>query len=197
MKQSGKRARSLWAGASGFSLVETVLALAVIAVTFIGLIGLLGLGVVNDQASSQQTVANNIAASILGDLRSTPTFSSTGKSTRYGLLLPTSNPGTATAPLSGVSPSYYLYFDNSANWLPLAPSTPTAYTSVQTAVPAGSAFMAAIYLSRVGTYGATSTQSNDVARVVVLWPALTSAQVSAGTPPPAGTVDVISQFLIH
>jgi prepilin-type N-terminal cleavage/methylation domain-containing protein len=199
MNKVGERARGLGAGASGFSLIETVIAIAVIAVTFVGLIGLLGLGVVNDRTSSQQTVANNIAASILADLRSTPTYSTTGKSTRYGLTLPTANPGTTAAPFSGVSPSYYLYFDNSANWLPLSPSTPTAYTTLQSTVPSGAAFMAAVYLAQIGTVGTTtppSLQSNDMARVVVSWPPLKSAQVTAGIAP-AGSVDVISQFLIH
>jgi type II secretory pathway pseudopilin PulG len=197
---SGKRMFRLRSrpGAGGFSLIEVVIAISVVAVTFIGLLGLLGLGVVNDQTSSQQTVANNIAASIFADLRSTPAYASPFKSTRYGLTLPTSNPGTSTAPFSGVSPSYYLYFDNSANWLPLA--GPTAYTSAQSAVPTGAAFMTAVYLAQIGTAGPTATasltQSNDMARVVVSWPAPTSAQVTAGQPP-AGSVEVISQFLIH
>jgi prepilin-type N-terminal cleavage/methylation domain-containing protein len=198
---SRKRAAGLRPYARGFSLIEVVIAIAVVAVTFIGLIGLLGLGLVNDQTSSQQTVANNIAASILADLRSTPAYATTPvKSTRYGLALPTSNPGTTAAPFSGVSPSYYLYFDNSANWLPLAPSTPTAYTSAQTSIPAGAAFMAAVYLAQIGTAGPTTTpsslQSNDMARIVVSWPPPTSAQITAGMAP-AGSVDVISQFLIH
>lgn len=186
-------------GAPGFSLIEVVIAIAVIGVTFIGIIGLLGLGVANDQISSQQTMANNIAASILADLRSTPPYSSTGKTTRFKLPLPTSIPsGNAAKPFSGVSPSYYLYFDNSANWLPIGSST--LYTSAQATVPTGAAFMASVYLARIGTVGPTTTpsslQSNDMARIVISWPALTLAQINANLAP-AGSVDVISQFLLH
>jgi type II secretory pathway pseudopilin PulG len=194
-------------GAPGFSLIEVVIAIAVIGVTFIGIIGLLGLGIANDQISSQQTMANNIAASILADLRSTPTYAGTPppsytataiKSTRFKLTLPTSNSGTTAAPFSGINPTYYLYFDNLANWLPIGSST--AYTSVQTTAPSGSAFMAAVYLAQIGSVGPTtkpqSLQINDMARIVIIWPALPSAQITAGSPP-AGSVDVISQFLLH
>jgi len=186
MNKIGKQVRRSRAVASGFSLVETVIAIAVIAVTFIGIIGLLGLGAANDQASSQQTVANNIASAILADLRSTPPFSTI--STRYGLTLPTS-PANATTPvsnsatpLSGLSASV-LYFDNSS-----------AFISLGGAVPSNAAYVANVYLTRIAFVGPTATtsltQSNDMARVVVSWPA-------KATTIPAGCVDVISQFLIH
>jgi len=54
MNSNRGHAQSLKACALGFSLLEVVIAIAVISVTFIGLIGLLGLGVVTDQTSSQQ-----------------------------------------------------------------------------------------------------------------------------------------------
>jgi prepilin-type N-terminal cleavage/methylation domain-containing protein len=180
MNNAGEQARGLGAGASGFSLIETVIAIAVIAVTFIGLIGLLGLGVVNDQTSSEQTVANNIAASILADLRSTPTYSTT--STRYKLTLPTSAPASSAAPLSGLTASV-LYFDNSPVFISLNPAS----------VPANAVYVANVYMTRIGSIGpAASLQSNDLARIVVSWPAKTAAGTA-----PAGSIDVISQFLIH
>jgi len=182
MNNARERARGLGADASGFSLIETVIAIAVIAVTFIGLIGLLGLGVANDQTSSQQTVANNIAASILADLRSTPVYAAT--SSRFGLTLPVS-PANATTPvstsakpLSGLTPTV-LYFDNTAIFISLGGS-----------VPANAAYVANVYLARIAYMGPTTIQSNDMARVVVSWPAKT-------TTTPVGSVDVISQFLIH
>jgi len=185
MNKVGERARGPGAGASGFSLIEVVIAIAVIAVTFIGLIGLLGLGVANDQTSSQQTVANNIAASILADLRSTPTYSTTGKSTQYGLTLPVTAPGSSATPLSGLTASV-LYFDNSPVFISLNPAS----------VPANAVYVANVYMTRIGTAGPTATasltQSNDMARIVVSWPAKTPAGTA-----PAGSVDVISQFLIH
>lgn len=198
MNQVRERARGLRAGASGFSLIEVVIAIAVIAVTFIGVIGLLGLGVANDQTSSEQTVANNIAASILADLRSTPAYSTVTTSTRYGLTLPT---GPAILPATPVSDAAsplttgagatisYLYFDNSASFLPLA--APKVYSGVQTPVPTGAIYVAVVYLTRIACVGPTSLpQSDDMVRVAVSWPAQT-------TTTPAGSVDVISQFFIH
>jgi hypothetical protein len=144
-------------------------------------------GVANEQVSSQQTVATNIAASILADLRSTPAYSTTGKSTRYGLTLPTIVPGNSAKPLSGLptSETPVLYFDNSATFI-----SPINATSV----PANAVFVANVYLTRIAVIGPTSTasllQSNDMARVVISWPART-------TTVPVGCVDVISQFLIH
>src|SRR5476651_2340715 len=137
VKQSlaAKRARN------GFSLIEMVLAIAVVAVTFIGIMGLLGTGLANDQASTQQTVATNLAAAILADLRSTPAYSSTGKSTRYGLTLPTTPANAATPfstsanPLSGVTPTV-LYFDNSPTFISLNPAT----------VPSNATYVANVYM---------------------------------------------------
>jgi len=186
MNKDRERARGLDSAALGFSLIETVIAIAVIAVTFIGLIGLLGLGVANDQTSTEQTAATNIASSILADLRSTPASSS--KSGRFGITLPTSIPGTSAAPFSGASPNYYIYFDNSSNWLPLG--GPALYTSPQSPIPSGAAYVANVYLAQLGTVGPTVSQCNDLTRVVVSWPAQTTAI-------PAGNVDVISQFVLH
>jgi type II secretory pathway pseudopilin PulG len=180
-----KQALRLRPGLKGFSLIEAAVAMAVVALTFTGLIGLLGIGVANDQASSQQTVATNIVASILADLRSTPAYSTTGKSTRYGLTLPTTGPGISAKPLSGLPPSGtpVLYFDNTATFISMNPAS----------VPANAVYVANVYMTRIAVIGPASTslsQSNDMARVLVSWPARTRTI-------PAGNVDVISQFLIH
>ena len=189
MNKFGRRKGGRGSKSSGFSLTEIVLALAVIAVAFIGLIGLLGLGVVNDQASLGQTVANNIAVSIVSDLRSTSgsvasgaTYSVAAKSPRFQLTMPTSDT-TSAAPLAGVTP-VILYFDNNATYL-----------QTGGAVPATAAYMAGVYLVQLshvgnGSGGAWTSQYNDMARVVVSWPAKT-------TTAPAGSVEIVSQFLIH
>jgi uncharacterized protein (TIGR02598 family) len=174
---SVKSTRRSKSQAQGFSLVEVVIALSVVAITFIGLIGLLGSGVVTEQTSTQQTVATNIAGAILADLRSTPLYSAA--STRYGLTLPTPVATMSLSPLSGVTPTT-LYFDNNSTYL-----------SSGATVPANAAFVAKVYLAGNGYIGVSpSIQSNDMVRVVVSWPAQT-------TTVPVGSVDVISQFLVH
>jgi uncharacterized protein (TIGR02598 family) len=167
MSKTGKGGLRSRAGISGFSLVEVVIAIAVIAVTFIGIIGLLGLGVASDQTSSEQTIATNIAASILADLRSTPDYSTT--SARYGLPLPTS----ATA-LSSVTPTV-LYFDDNQNVV---------------ATSAAAAYKAFVSLTRVVSIGTAPAQATDLARVVVVWPA-------QSTTTPVGNVDIITEFRVN
>ena len=179
MKISRRWTRKSRSRSWGFSLVEVVLALAVISFVFIGLVGLLGLGIANDQTSSEQTIANNIAASIVGDLRSTPASSSTGKSTRFGLPLPTTV-STSLTPMLGLTPSV-LYFDNTETFIsPINPGT----------VPANAAYVANVYLVCLLSTGAPFPQNNDMVRVVVSWPAQTKTV-------PAGSIDIISQFLVH
>lgn len=179
--------RSLTKSASGFSLIETVIALAVIALAFIGIIGLLGLGLANNQTSSQQTVATNIAASIVADLRSTPSYSTTGKSPRYSLPLPTTVAATPTMPLSGVS-RYYLYFDNAQNAL----GAPTV--GAPSSIPSGAVYVAYVSMTKLVQVGPTATssliQNTDMARIVVTWPA-------QGNTPATGNVDIITQFRIN
>jgi hypothetical protein len=59
--------RSLVCG--GFSMVEITLALGVAAFCLIAVMGMLPAGLKTQQASVQQTTANEIMATILGDLR--------------------------------------------------------------------------------------------------------------------------------
>ena len=197
MNRLGKRAPGLKPGANGFSLVEVVIALGIIAFTFITLTGLLGMGLANDQKSSQQTVATNIVTSIVTDLRSTPAYSTTGKTSRYGLALPTSAASSSTNPLSGVSPTY-LYFDDYQNAIGSPVST------LPSPAPAGAVYLATIYLTNLVSVGplavvpatssssssASLTQSTDMARVIVSWPAQTKTV-------PVGAVDVVTEFRIH
>jgi hypothetical protein len=180
----------------GFSLIEVVIAIAVVALTFIGIIGLLGVGAVNDQASSQGTIATNIAGSILADLRSTPgnipgaggIYSIATSSSRYGLPLPTTVTATPSTPIKGLTaPTLSVaYFDNAANFIsPLNPSS----------APAGAAYVARVYPALISSVGLGSgqvgtSQYNYMVRVVVSWPAQATAV-------PGGSIDVTSQFLVH
>lgn len=185
MIKFGTRLSRAISAAKGFSLVEMCVAIAVVAVTFMGIIALLGVGFTNVQTSSQQLVATNIAAAIISDLRSTPSYATTPvKSVRYSLALPTSTASSSTAPLSGITP-YYLYFDNMQNVLG-SPSTGPA-----SSVPSGAAYAACVYLTRISAIGSAPTTvesgDSDMARVVVYWPAQTTAV-------PAGNVEVVAQF---
>jgi hypothetical protein len=198
MKNSGNRA---WGRAKrGFSLVEVCMAIAVVAFTFITLIGLLALGVGNDQRSFQQTVATNIVASIVADLRSTPNFAysnaNPGVSTRYQITLPTppTTPNTSATPLAGVTP-VYLYFDVNQNAL----ETAGPLTTLPATAPSGAIYLATIYLASIVSVGPTAgttsptyllTQTTHMARVVVSWPAQTQGL-------PSGAVDVVTEFRLH
>ena len=95
---------------AGFSLVEITLALGVAALCLIVLLGLLAVGVKTQQASMQQTTANDITSMILGDLRADvrlpPGQASKEGDSGFGLhghWLAVSTPDT-------------LYFTNQAKW---------------------------------------------------------------------------------
>jgi prepilin-type N-terminal cleavage/methylation domain-containing protein len=166
--------------ADGFSLVELVIALAVISVTFIGIIGLLGLGLVNDENSSQQTGATNIADSIIADMRSTPSYSTSGKSPRFGITIPTTATTSPTPLASGTTGlvTSVLYFDSGSNFIQLGG-----------ALPGNAAYGAHVYAVEISPFS-DSSRASYLVRVVVLWPA-------AATTAPAGNLDVISQYRTH
>lgn len=181
-----KKYGGLKSASPGFSLIEVVIALAVVSVTFIGIIGLLGLGVASDQTANEQTVATMIASSIMSDLRGTPgnipgtggTYSILSKSTRFQVTMPTTDT-TGSTPLGGVTPTV-LYFDNSGG------------ATTSTASPT---FKASVYLVRTSHVGSDTgnvgqSQYTYLARVLVSWPAQTTTN-------PSGSVDIVSQFLIH
>jgi uncharacterized protein (TIGR02598 family) len=146
---------------AGFSLVEVTLALGVAAFCLIVLIGLLPAGLKTQQASAQQTIANEITSEILGDLRA-------------DIRLPpgqASHEGDSGFGLHGHWAQMYapdtLYFDQQGSWLQLNGSP-----------PAGATFRSKI------TYLFPPNASTSVANIVVSWP----AQVDPATVTPAGSV---------
>jgi prepilin-type N-terminal cleavage/methylation domain-containing protein len=160
--------------AAGFSLMEMAIAVAVVAVTFIGIIGLLGVGLQTGQASTQQTMATNIADSIIADLRSTPAFSanSTLKSVRFQLPLPipATTPYTYSgAPFAASNTSLVTstaYFDVAGNFIsPINPAT----------MPANAVYAAKVYDVPVVAVGpvppSALSQVMVMVRVAVSWPA--------------------------
>ena len=93
--------------ASGFSLVEVLLALGLCAICLLTLLGLLSVGIRSDRTTLQQSVAANIAGAAMADLRATPlsTPSYTPKqvlySPRFRFMLPASGTGIQTVYVSG------------------------------------------------------------------------------------------------
>ena len=78
--------------AAGFSLVEVTLALGVAAFCLIAVLGMLPVGLKTQQASVQQTIANNITSEIIGDLRAA--YSKAGSnSSQFGIELKKLPPG--------------------------------------------------------------------------------------------------------
>jgi len=149
--------------AAGFSLVEVALALGIAALCLIVLLGLLAVGVKTQQASLQQTTANDIMSMILGDLRA-------------DVRLPpgqASKEGTSGFGLHGhwlaVSQPDTIYFTNQAKM--------TGNLNATT-VPADAAFRAKI------TYLFPPNTSTSVATVIVSWP----APADPSTTIPAGSV---------
>src|SRR5437762_11602421 len=63
--------------ARAFSLVEIVLALGVAAFCLIAIFGLMPVGMQTNRNATSQTVATNITAAIVADLRTTPAAATT------------------------------------------------------------------------------------------------------------------------
>jgi len=185
------------ANSDGFSLVEIVIALSVVAFAFLSIVGLMGVGLVSDQNSTQQTEATNIAASIISDLQNTQNVPGTTTLTppRYGpttgLTLSNKTPPAtqAAAPLSGNNTSStILYFDDKGE---LTTKTSTTDPAI---------FYAKVISAQVVRLAsATNTNGNPVfvARVIVAWPAQALAGAKGVTQPPAGSVELVTQFQLH
>jgi uncharacterized protein (TIGR02598 family) len=62
---------------AAFSLVEVTLALGVAAFCLLAVLGLLPVGVQTNRNASSQTIASNIIATVVSDLRTTPAVAMT------------------------------------------------------------------------------------------------------------------------
>ena len=175
----------------GFSLVEIVIAISIVGLAFLAILGTLSVGVTNDQASSQQTVATNIAASIMADLRSTPgnvasngSYSPSTTSVRFLIPLPNTVTANSLAPLDGLAATV-MYFDISAAFIsPVNPGT----------VPANAVYVARVYPAMLGYVGLGPGQTNTsqytyLVRINVAWP--------AQAPVAVGNTDVVTQYITH
>ena len=147
--------------AAAFSLVEVTIALGVAAICLLPLVGLLPAGLKTQQASAQQTIANQIMTVLLSDLRA-------------DLRLPpgqASKEGDSGFGLHGHWAQMFapdtLWFNQQGQWLQLNGTAPAAAT-----------FRAKI------TYFRPPNISTSAANIVVSWP----AQANPATTTPAGSV---------
>jgi type II secretory pathway pseudopilin PulG len=160
----------------GFSLVEVTLALGIAAICLTVLLGLLPAGLKTQQASAQQTIANQIMTVLLSDLRADLRLppgqaSKEGGNGLCGQVIDGNGNGGSGFGLHGhwaqmCSPDT-LWFNQQGDWLQLNGNA-----------PAGATFRAKI------TFFRPPTTSTSVANIVVSWP----AQVDPATTTPAGSV---------
>ena len=144
---------------SAFSLVEVTLALGIASFCLVAVLGLLPTALKTQQASTGQTIANQVMTVILADLRA-------------DVRLP---PGQASKEnKSG--------FGLHGHWLSV--STPdTLYFTNQATIAAG-LDSTATFRAKI-TYLFPPVQSTSVARIIVSWP----AQVDPATSTPSGSIE--------
>ena len=149
---------------AGFSLVELTLALGIMAFCLLAVLGLLAAGVQTQQASIQQTTANEILSEAAADLRASvrypPGLASKLNSQQF----------TLKGHWAAVGTPDTLYYTNEGSQTGgLTPSTP----------PANAVFRLTL------TYLLPPTDTTSLANVKVTWP----AQVDPATGTPAGKVE--------
>ena len=156
---------------AGFSLVEVALAIGVAAFCLIAVLGLLPTSLKTQQASVEQTVANEVMTEILGDLRADVRLPP-GQASKEGI---------SGFGLHGHWAQVYapdtLYFTNEGKWTGTL-NNPTPDPTAD----AGAALRAKI------TYLFPPNASTSVAKIIVSWPPQVDP-TAPGAPMPAGFVD--------
>ena len=155
------RTPSIHGSARAFTLIEVTLALGVAGFCLLTLFGLLPIGLTSNQTSLEQTMAGNMAAAIVADLRcAQPAVSGTSTSPRFDIPIP-APPGTGATQTSGAT--IYLTAAGIASGTVSASGT---NASRYRATIAFSYPSSGQYPTTVGSRTATSV------RVLVTWPAL-------------------------
>jgi type II secretory pathway pseudopilin PulG len=152
-----------------FTLIEVTLALGVAGFCLVSIFGLLPIGINSNQVSLEQTVAGNIASSILSDLRSTP-VTAPATSSHYGIPLPTPGKSTSTMGPSTSPATIFLAADGSAGASGELVTSGSAISRYRVTI--GFAFPVP-QVPQVGQCAATAV------RVLVTWPALGSGPSGA------------------
>jgi type II secretory pathway pseudopilin PulG len=138
---------------AGFSLVEIVIALGVAAFALVAVMGMLPMGLKTQQASIQQTTANEVMAAILNDLRADvvlpPGQASKEQDSGFGL----------HGHWALVAVPDTLFFNNAGN------QTGSVAQGTFPTAPSDAVFRAKI------TYLFPPTATTSVANVTITWPA--------------------------
>jgi len=149
--------------AAGFSLVELTLALGVAAFCLLAILGMLPVSLKTQQASVQQTTANEIISEIAADLRAEVRLPPGQASKQFGLKGYWATVGTPD----------WLYFTNDGEQ--------SAGSVVnQSTVPTDAAFVA------IMNYRLPPSDTTSLTNIVVSWPA-SAVNPSTGTGTPAGS----------
>jgi type II secretory pathway pseudopilin PulG len=148
---------------AAFSLVEITLAMGVAAFCLIAVMGMLPAGLKIQQASIQQTTANQILSDAAADLRASVRYPP-GQANKLNSQQQTLKGNWATVG----TPDTLYYTNEGSQTGGLTPSTP----------PAAAAFRLTL------TYIRPPTDTTSLAHITVTWP----AQVDPATGVPAGSV---------
>ena len=154
-----------------FSLVEVVLALAILSFAFTTIASLLPIGLRSNQSTVQQSRAANLLSLLDSDLRNTYPGANLGNSQTFGLTLPyklvsgrvalKTTSDITTVPVTILSSAYTTGVSDNDAAVALS-NSPTPYQAsvIYTSVPA------------------TSTSGSSIqARLVISWPATSSSTV--------------------
>lgn len=144
---------------NAFSLVELTLALGVAGFCLLALLGLLPTGVRTNQASVQQTTANDVASQVVADLRAAARLPPGQMSKQFSLHPHNGGPWDPTPD--------WMYFSNDGKYL--------LNSNNQTTAPDNGAFRVDI------TYRFPPTDTTSLADITVSWPGAALNGVSSLT----------------
>lgn len=147
-----------------FSLVELTLALGIAAFCLIAVFGLMPVGVQTNRNATSQTVATNILASAVSDIRASPP--STHVSAIYQIKRTKTNKTTVC-------------FDGQGGFTTLT-------ATLETACPANYRYRLYVYITRNSI---NSQYLADYAYLKVTWPAAVAPTVT-----PSGSVETVASF---
>ena len=160
---------------AAFSLIEVTLALGIAAFCFIGVIGLIPVGVQTNRNATSQTVATNIMAAMVSDLRATS--KTKFGSAQFGITIPSDHSSGAD---SNCQPC-------SSCW---SAQTQTRYFDGSGKVVASGAALYRVTLTLVQNPRATTTTGALFYDVRATWP----AQADPCATTPSGSVEMFTAF---